>query len=398
MKRNNFLSVRLKSLKSFSGKNIALTILGCLFYVLLLTTFCFTSFLRPQAENNNKNMDTQTFTIVKTFRDYSSPKRTYTVKECNKISSDFYNENIAKLINKSACQSVNITFLYTVYNDNSFSEFCFMPIASGLNLFNFGYCPDESFKTGVPENLCYAIYPESDLYAEENMDAFISDYGFKTKRFNTTDFKTSAQNTIGFSPNTLADSPLLICHEEYVPTVEVHYFSVYYSISYKRKINDSELNFFFSQSEQNVGFVPSVYNYFIHPANSYLSFYGASQPIIETALFMDFILAAAIFVSNALTQYLRLRDRISELKMMKILGMSKSRFILDVTLSSSLSFAIPGIITALVFVLLMFVFSKIMGFTFWFSGIYWLVYLATIMVGIGLQAISSLLLYQKTKK
>ena len=144
--------------------------------------------------------------------------------------------------------------------------------------------------------------------------------------------------------------------------------------------------------------IKPIYDGMIHPAESYMRFYGLIHPIVSTFIYIDIILAFGIFFSTSFNQYLSLKNKQEEIRVYFLLGLDTNDFFLSSILSNSSRFIISNLSMYLLYLLFMIIFKAASGYSFFFNPLFLLLYFGLCLIQILIQYLFNVHFYKQLIK
>ena len=373
MKSNKNQKIIFKFLKNISYKQRNFFILGTITSLLLLFSFSLSSFFRPYYEHYNPKMNNNVITIKK---DISTDIGDVT---------QYYQTNIEPLFD-------NITSIDYIYQYKVTDNLNLLYIPSNYNIHNLGYISFDKINNDE------VIILQDDRYQikEGEIKSYLQlDTKFKTRNINANEIDQPNSFIIRFVPFFHYGSDSIVITNQNIITKDMKLTTCYFSITCKN-ISNKTLSKITKLSTSS-GIINPIFDYCIHPGSNYMRFYGLINPIINTLIYVDIILALGIFISTAFTQYLNLKNKKDELRLYLLLGLSTKNYYIYLNLSNSSSYVISNILMIILYVIFMTIFKAIAGYSFYFNPFFLFLYFGLILIQIGIQYLINLMLYKQIK-
>lgn len=345
-------------------------VVGFIINLLLLFSFSLSSYFRPYYEHKNKDMNPYCVTFVKDFYHGEEDTEDYFQKNALSLFEDVKNTYYSVV---KDVPSTNISVLF-VREDFPLKE---------LGTFHSNFRADEK-SAFVINNLDFS------LDAALNHLPFLSDLEVVEGHGGFLD------GDIPFAPVTNRDC-LIIVNEKYINQVSSDCFTTYCTIESKDYISDTLLSKI-AKICINTGFIKPMFDSFIHPARDYMRYYGLIHPVTQTLLYLDILLGVTIFISFAFSKYLWLLRNSQELEFYLLFGMKERKLKRILTISGGIPYLLTGIVSYLAYLIFMWIFSAINGFTFFFNPYFYFVYFGLILLDFLIQYLFAILSMKKISK
>lgn len=373
MKSNH--RIRFKFILNLSYKRKNLFILGTITCLLLLLAFSFASFFRPYYEHLNPDMDKNVITIRKEFK--------CSLEDAEKTSEKYYKEEIAPLLKE--IEDVTYSYQYTIEK-----KLDYLYVQEDTNLHNFGFIPINHVQQEdvlLIQNNSKKVESESYLHYGENTNLVSID---------SSSLKKEETSIILFQPYFHSKNQCLAISSQNLVNDNMEFDCCYFSIRCK-KIPTSLISKI-SKLSMSTELIKPIYDGMIHPAESYMRFYGLIHPIVSTFIYIDIILAFGIFFSTSFNQYLSLKNKQEEIRVYLLLGLDTNAFFLSSILSNSSCFIISNLSMYLLYLLFMIIFKAASGYSFFFNPLFLLLYFGLCLIQILIQYLFNVHFYKQLIK
>lgn len=363
-------SIPFKIYRHLQSKIGSQLILGFIINFMLLFSFSLNSYFRPYYEHENSNLNPNTVTFIKSFYEETD-------------TEEYFQENASVLI-----KDVKKTYFSTLkYMPNSSISVFF--VNEDFNLNELGYFPN-NFQASDKNALFITYSNKSISYIKEYLP-FLQDFDIEVNRKG---FYMDSKNP--FDPIIYEDS-LLILNEKYMDYVNSDRYSVYCTIISDSYISDSQLSKITKMST-NTGFIKPAFDRFLHPAKDYMRYYGLINPLIESLLFLDILLGVMFFLTFSFSRYLWLLKNKEELQFYLLFGMKEQKLRQILTFSGSMIFIFTSLVSYLCYLLFMWIYSLIKGYTFFFHPCFLILYFGLIFLDLSIQYLFSYITLKKIEK
>lgn len=347
------------------GKQLAISFI---INFLLLFSFSLSSYFRPYYEHKNKNMNPYCVTFIKGY--YKGEENTKEYFEKNAVSLF---KNVRKTY-YSTCKEVpdsNISVLFVK------DDFPLKELGSFPSIFH----ADENSALMIRE-------PNISVNAVMEYLPFLNDMDVQEKGSGA-----FLDKDMPFRPF-ISKQCLVIVNEKYINQVTAENFTIYCTVESQNHISDALLSKI-AKISMNTGFIQPLFDSFIHPASDYMRYYGLISPITNTLLYLDILLSVTIFVSFAFSKYLWLIRNREELEFYLLFGMKENTLKGMLTITGGIPYLLSNLITYLAYLIFMWIFSSLNGFTFFFQPYFYVAYFGLVFLDFLIQYIFSLIAMRK---
>lgn len=347
------------------GKQLAISFI---INFLLLFSFSLSSYFRPYYEHKNKNMNPYCVTFIKSY--YKGEENT----------KEYFEKNAVSLF-----REVKETY-YSTCKEVPDSDISVLFVKDGFPLKELGSFPSIFH---ADENSALMINKSSlSVNAVKEHLPFLNEMDIQEK------------GSGAFSDKDMPFRPfvnkqcLVIVNEKYINQVTANHFTIYCTVESKTYISDALLSKI-AKISMNTGFIQPLFDSFIHPASDYMRYYGLISPITNTLLYLDILLSVTIFISFAFSKYLWLIRNREELEFYLLFGMKEKKLKAMLTFTGGFPYLLSNLMTYLVYLIFMGIFSSLNGYTFFFHPYFYFAYFGLVLLDFLIQYIFSLVAMRK---